>query len=189
MTSGKIVMLSVGLAGAVALGVVFGPRLVHHDDDTTVAAATAPADTPAPAVEDAKTRPITTARAKPAPSTADKEAESTVAKGTRTIAPDVVKALPASEPELGARLKPVLNQGAKMDIAAEGFKDGEQFAAVAHASKNTAIPFMLLKHRVVEEHKSLAQAIRESRPDLNPTREALRAHDAARFDIAAISGN
>src|SRR5689334_4572292 len=155
MTSGKLVMLSVGVAGAVALGVVFGPRLVHHDD-TTVAAAPTAVEAPAP-VEEAKTRPITKARAKPA--------ETEMARGTRTVAPDVVKDLPATEPELHARLKPVLNQGAKMDIAAEGFKNGEQFAAVAHASRNTQIPFMVLKYRVLDEHKTLADAIRASRPD------------------------
>ena len=62
--------------------------------------------------------------------------------------------LPADKPELQARLKPVLNQGAKMDIAAEGFRSGEQFAAVAHAARNTQIPFMVLKHRVVDERKT-----------------------------------
>jgi O6-methylguanine-DNA--protein-cysteine methyltransferase len=75
-----------------------------------------------------------------------------------------------------------------MDIAAEGFKNGEQFAAVAHAARNTQIPFMVLKHRVVDEHKTLTQAIRASRPDLNVKREVARANDAARSDIAAISG-
>lgn len=180
MTSGKIALVTVGIAGAVALGVAFGPRLIQHDNDT-VAAAPAPVEATAP-VEEPSTRPITKARVK-----ATTAETSAVAKGTRTIAPDVVKALPATEPELHARLKPVLNQGAHMTIAAEGFKDGEQFAAVAHAARNTDIPFMLLKHRVLEEGKSLTQAIRDSRPDLDARHEALRAHDAARFDIAVIS--
>jgi hypothetical protein len=74
-----------------------------------------------------------------------------------------------------------------MDIASEGFRSGEQFAAVAHAARNTQIPFMVLKHRVVDEHKTLAQAIAESRPDLNAQHESTRAHDAARYDIAVIS--
>jgi len=178
MTSGKIALVTVGIAGAVALGVAFGPRLVHHDTDTV---AVAPAvEAPAP-VEAPSTRPITKPRVKPTTE------DTTVAKGTRTIAPDVVKALPASEPELHARLKPVLNQGARMTVAAEGFKDGEQFAAVAHAARNTEIPFMVLKYRVLEERKSLTEAIRDSRPDLDARHEALRAHDAARFDIAVIS--
>jgi hypothetical protein len=179
MTSGKIALVTVGIAGAVALGVAFGPRLVHHDDTTVAAAPAVEATAP---VEEATTRPITKPRVKATP------AESTtVAKGTRTIAPDVVKELPATQPELHARLKPVLNEGARMTVAAEGFKDGEQFAAVAHAARNTEIPFMLLKHRVLEEGKSLTEAIRDSRPDLDARHEALRAHDAARFDIAVIS--
>jgi hypothetical protein len=180
MTNGKIALVTVGIAGAVALGVAFGPRLMHHDTDTVAAAPAVEATAP---VEEASTRPITKSRVKAAI-----PEKSTVAKGTRTIAPDVVKALPATEPELHARLKPVLNQGARMTIAAEGFKDGEQFAAVAHAARNTDIPFMVLKYRVLEQGKSLTQAIRDSRPDLDARHEALRAHDAARFDIAVISG-
>ncbi len=175
MTSGKWVLLGVGLAGVVALGVIAGPRLVHHDD-TTVAATPATPDSMASTEKDTTAKP----RAK-APVTR------TATRSTRTIAPERVPSLPADKPELQARLKPVLNQGAKMDIASEGFKSGEQFAAVAHAAKNTAIPFMVLKHRVVDERKTLAQAIRESRPDLNAQHEAVRARDAARFDIAAIS--
>jgi hypothetical protein len=187
MTSGKIVLLSAGIAGAVALGVVVGPRLMHHED-TTVAAAPATADTPAPVEEEANA-PAAKPRAKAmtATKTAAAKTEAKADTSMRTIAPERVPTLPPDKPELQARLKPVLNSGAKMDIAAEGFKNGEQFAAVAHASRNTAIPFMLLKHRVLEERKSLAQAIRESRPDLNGQREATRAHDAARYDIAVIS--
>lgn len=174
MTSGKKMWLGVGIiAGVVALGVVVGPRLVHHEEPTVATAPAAP-DTAAPVESDAK--PVVKA---PVTKTAD--------RSERTIAPERVPSLPADKPELQARLKPVLNQGAKMEIASEGFKSGEQFAAVAHAARNTAIPFMLLKHRVVEERMTLAQAIRESRPDLNAQHEAMRAHDAARYDIAVIS--
>jgi hypothetical protein len=177
MTSGKWVLLGVGLAGAVALGVMVGPRLVHHDDTTVAAAPSAP--TSMAATEEEANAPAKPRAKAPVTKTAE--------RSTRTIAPERVPTLPADKPELQARLKPVLNQGAKMDIAAEGFRTGEQFAAVAHAARNTSIPFMLLKHRVVEEGKTLAQAIRESRPDLNAQHEATRAHDAARYDIAVIS--
>jgi hypothetical protein len=182
MTSGKLVLMSVGIAGAVALGVFVAPRLVHHDD-ATVAAAPA-SETPAAAEESANAPAAKTRATKPAAAKSMANAD----RSTRTIAPARVAMLPPDKPELQARLKPVLNPGAKMDIAAEGFRSGEQFAAVAHASRNTSIPFMVLKHRVVDEHKTLVRAIRESRPDLNAQREATRAHDAARYDIAVISG-
>jgi hypothetical protein len=182
MTTGKIVLLTVGVVGVVALGVVVGPRLVNHDEPTVVASAPETTEAPAP-VEVAKTRPITPAL--PADST--KAARIAARESARTIAPVAVPAVAASKPELVDRLKPVLNHGAQMEVAANGFKSGEQFAAVAHASRNTEIPFMLLKHRVLDERKSLADAIRDSRPDLNVAHEASRAHDAARFDIAAIT--
>ena len=177
MTSGKMVLLGVGIAGAVVLGVMVGPRLVHHDD-TTVATAP-PASESMASTEKEASAPATPRAKAPVSKTAD--------RSERTIAPERVPTLPADKPELQARLKPVLNQGAKMDIAAEGFRSGEQFAAVAHAARNTSIPFMVLKHRVVDEHKTLVQAIRESRPDLNAQHESTRAHDAARYDIAVIS--
>jgi hypothetical protein len=75
-----------------------------------------------------------------------------------------------------------------MTIASEGFRDAEQFATVAHASRNTAIPFMVLKHRVVIEGKTLAAAIRESKPDLDATSEATRARSEARADLAKLTG-
>ena len=74
-----------------------------------------------------------------------------------------------------------------MTIASDGFRNGEQFAAVAHAARNLGVPFMLLKHRVLEEHRSLAAAIRELKPGVNAVEEANRAQSMARADIAAIS--
>jgi hypothetical protein len=61
-----------------------------------------------------------------------------------------------------------------------------QFAAVAHASKNTAVPFAVLKHRVVNEKKSLAVAIHESKPELNAKREASKAWDEARQELSEL---
>lgn len=176
MTNGKIAAVTVGVAGAMVLAVLAGPRLMHRDmtmpEPSTVA-------TPAPADVE-KPKAVRAPRAPVAPETRASE--------KRTIAPDVVPTLPASEPELHARLKPVLNKGARMTDAAAGFRDAEQFATVAHAARNTDVPFMLLKHRVLEQGQTLAQAIRSSRPDLDASREVTRAHAAARFDIAVITG-
>jgi hypothetical protein len=89
-------------------------------------------------------------------------------------------------PELHARLKPVLNRGTKMELADDGFSSAEQFAMIAHAAKNTGVPFVVLKHRVLTEGKSLTAAIRESKPDLNAAAEVRRARAAAREDVSAI---
>jgi hypothetical protein len=96
--------------------------------------------------------------------------------------------LPASEPRLHARLKPMLNRGAQMDIAADGFRSGEEFAAVAHAARNTNVPFMVLKHRVVAEGRTLADAIHDAKPEVDAPAEAARAEAAAKSDIAAVVG-
>ena len=74
-----------------------------------------------------------------------------------------------------------------MTVAAEGFRDAEQFATVAHAARNTQVPFMLLKHRVLNEGQTLSAAIRSLKPDADAASEANRARTEARSDIAVIS--
>lgn len=73
-----------------------------------------------------------------------------------------------------------------MAMAADGFRTAEQFAAVAHAARNTDVPFVLLKHRVLKEGKTLEAAIRASKPDMNARVEARRALAEARSDIARL---
>jgi hypothetical protein len=82
----------------------------------------------------------------------------------------------------------VLNKGANITVAAEGFRSAEEFATVAHAARNTEVPFLLLKHRVLNEGKSLTQAIRESKPAADAAAEAKHAGSQARTDIASIAG-
>ena len=91
-------------------------------------------------------------------------------------------------PELLGRLQPLLNKGANMSIAAEGFRDAETFAAVAHAARNTEVPFMVLKHQVVNKRKPLDKAIAELKPTVNAPIEANRAKAEARSDIASLAG-
>jgi len=88
--------------------------------------------------------------------------------------------------ELHEKLQPLLRKGTKMEIAADGFKDGEQFAALAHASRNLDINFMVLKDRVVTQKKSLVAAIRELKPEANALREAEIARAAAKEDVSEI---
>jgi hypothetical protein len=95
-------------------------------------------------------------------------------------------AVPASAPYLQKRVQPLLNRGADMRIASEGFRDGEQFAALAHAARNADIPFMLLKHHVLNDGQTLTEAIHSSKPDVNAALEAERAHAEARSDVAPL---
>ena len=75
-----------------------------------------------------------------------------------------------------------------MEIAADGFRSAEEFATVAHAARNTNLPFMVLKHRVLTEGRTLADAIHDSRPDVDPKAEVVRARAAAKADLEAVGG-
>jgi hypothetical protein len=161
VTTAKKVALTAGLAGAVALGVWAVPRLMDNDRRSTDAMVADIAEPAAPAAKKA-----------PAP--------------RRTARVSEAAALPASTPALHDRLKPVLNRGTKMEIAAEGFDSAEQFATVAYAARNTEVPFMVLKHRVLDEGKTLAAAITESKPGVNAAAEVVRARQEARREISTI---
>jgi hypothetical protein len=114
-------------------------------------------------------------------------AANTVAPVEEAEAPKLVMTLPVTAPELHDRMKPVLARGTKINLAVEGFSDAAQFATIAHAARNTQVPFILLKHRVLYEHRSLADAIRASKPDLDAEAEVKRARSAAKSDLAALS--
>jgi hypothetical protein len=165
MTIGKMTALSLGLVGSFALGVWTGPHISQR------------ASSVASAVHDTVTVPGAPDAAKAA----------SQARSARSAAVARTARVDVSAPALQERLKPVLNRGAKMDIAAEGFRSAEQFATVAHAARNTEVPFVLLKHRVLNEGKSVAEAIRESKPAVNAAVEANLARAQARSDIASIA--
>jgi hypothetical protein len=59
---------------------------------------------------------------------------------------------------------------------------------VAYAAKNTDIPFVVLKHRVLSEGKPLGTAIGELKPELDEVAEVNRARAEARADLARIRG-
>jgi hypothetical protein len=75
-----------------------------------------------------------------------------------------------------------------MDVAAEGFRSAEEFATVAYAARNTQVPFMILKHRVLNENRTLASAIQEAKPELDAKAEVERAQWQAKADIEAMRG-
>jgi hypothetical protein len=177
MTFAKVSALAGGFLGAMALGVWIGPYVTDRAETMTPAAhvaqpsaAAQPSAVTQPSAAPSKIRPAVGRRvASPPP-------------------PPATSVISLSAPELHARLKPLLNKGADLNRASEGFGNAEQFAAVAHAARNTEIPFMLLKQRVVTERKTLAAAILELKPDVNAPIEAKRAQAEAKSDIAALAG-
>jgi hypothetical protein len=165
MTLRKSVTVVLVIVAVVTLGVLAGPRLMHRS-------AEAPAVTPAP----------TASEAAPSTEAAPRAARPSSPRAESTHVPEVA----ATAPELQKALKPLLSYGTNLDKAADGFQSGVQFAAVAHAAKNTDVPFMVLKHRVLNEKKSLAVAIHESKPELNAKREATKAWDEARQELSEL---
>jgi hypothetical protein len=174
---------TLGLVGGLALGVWIGSEMTSGREATTpgpaVVAAQVAEEPAAPTAPAAKPKRVTrVTRSRAAAAVAVPASEST---------PKLVMTIPVSAPELHARMKPVLARGTKLPLAVEGFTSAEQFATLAHAAKNTQVPFILLKHRVLTERQSLEDAIRASKPDLNARAEANRARAAARSDIASLT--
>lgn len=163
MTVLKTSALIVALLGAAAIGVVARPYIVHDRPADTIAAAPAVA----PDVE-SRPRPAVKAPTEP------------VAFVRTASVKEVTSALQD-------RVKPLLKRGTDMDMAVQGFSKAEDFAAVAHAANNCDIPFVLLKHRVLNEHMTLAKAIQVSRPMIAADVEAGRARAEARADVAATT--
>ena len=174
---------TLGLVGGLALGVWIGSEMTSGREATApepAVVATQVAEEPAATTpQPARTRRVMRAARARVPAAVEAPAPES--------APKLVMTIPVSAPELHARLKPVLARGTKLPMAVEGFTTAEQFATLAHAAKNTRVPFILLKHRVLAEGQSLEKAIRASRPDLDAGSEVDRAREAARSDIAALS--
>jgi hypothetical protein len=100
-------------------------------------------------------------------------------------APPEMNGIDASSPEFLERIRPVLNRGTNLAAASAQFRDATEFAAVAHAARNTKVPFVVLKHRVLKQGMTLADAIRASLPQADAKGEADLAIGEARSDVAA----
>ena len=186
MRTGKTSAATLGLVGGLVLGAWIGSEL-------TMSRSAAP-EPAAVTTEAAQATPAATVAAKPKRATrvtrvARAASSDTVAAPMPESTPKLVMTIPVSAPELHARIKPVLARGTKLPLAAEGFTSAEQFATLAHAARNTQVPFILLKHRVLTEGQSLEDAIRASRPDIDARVEALRAKGEARADILSLTTN
>ena len=153
-------MMVLGMAGAFALGLAVGPQL-----DANRVVAPAPIATVAPVVGP----------------------EALVKAAGPVAAPRLERVLPATARPVQQHVKRLLNDGADVHLAAAGFSNARELMTVAHAARNTEIPFILLKHRVLDEQMSLARAIRASKPELNEVAEVNRARAAAKADLARIS--
>jgi hypothetical protein len=168
MTFGKSALLGVGFVAAIGIGMGIGMSVAKRTPIT------------APGFEaymSAPPSPVMTAKMPEEPAPESRTAARTPAARTT---------LTASAPEVQARLKPVLSKGTDVQKAAEGFRDARQFATLAHAARNTQVPFVVLKHHVLNEGKSLAAVIREFKPSLDATAEVNRARSEAAEDLAAI---
>jgi hypothetical protein len=153
-------LVYLGLVGAFAVGLAVGP-LVGAKHGEAIAAV----ETPAPAL---------TPTATPGPD--------------GTLARRLQRVPTASAEPVQRQVKQLLNRGADVRKASEGFPNAYQFMTVAYAAKNTDIPFVVLKHRVLSEGKPLATAIEELKPELDEAAEVSRARAEARADLARIRG-
>ena len=177
MTLGKTGLITAGIVGLVALGVATVPTIQEHRSamETPVAQTVEPgAPAAVPPASRARSSAPRTHHVAPVNDVKDVKKE-----------PNVIETVAVSvwEPELRDRVKAVLNPGAKPEIAAEDFASPEQFMTVAHAARNTRVPFMVLKDRVLNQGQTLAQAIHEFKPDLDASAEVTRARTAAREDL------
>lgn len=163
MTILKTSALSLGLVGAYALGVWTAPHFTTSAQ-TENAAQVAQVDASEPGV------------AAPLPP-----------KRAMRVNAALAMTLAVSDAPVLSHARSILNNGTDVGMASDGFRDATEFISVAHASRNTEIPFMLLKHRVLTEGLTLSEAIRASRPELDAVNEMDRARTKARADLSRLS--
>jgi hypothetical protein len=185
MTFGKASLLAVGFVGAVGLGVAIGMTVAERTPGTVPGFDAYMSAPPSPTGDDFGTV-RRTASSRAATATAETAPVAKPAAAPSASA-TTAKAVDVSAPALQKRLKPLLSRGTNMTLAAEGFSDAHQFATLAHAAHNTQVPFVLLKHRVLVEGKSVASAIRELKPDADAAAEAAKAREEANTDLAEIA--
>ncbi|MGD9905018.1 MAG: hypothetical protein AB7U83_16245 [Vicinamibacterales bacterium] len=163
MTFTRSALVYLGVVGAFALGLAVGPLVGASRATTPVVV-----DAPPPALP-------------PAP-TADADV------AVRTAAPRLERVPTASAAPVQRHVRLLLNRGTDVRKASQGFANAYQFITVAHAARNTAIPFVVLKHRVLVERQSLEAAIAALKPELDESAEVTRARAAARAELARLQG-
>jgi hypothetical protein len=162
MTFTRASLVYLGVVGAFGLGLAVGPLVGARHGEAAAAVGATPT---APVV----TTPVETPAVE------------------RRLAPRLERVPTASAEPVQRQVKLLLNRGADVRKASEGFANAYQFMTVAYAAKNTDIPFVVLKHRVLTEGRPLAAAIAEFKPELDGAAEVSRARAEARADLARIA--
>ena len=139
------------------------------------AAATKPATTTVPV-------PAKPAAAAPAPAKPATTTPATTAAPAATTTGDVQQTLQTNK-TLTAQLQSRLPAGTDVVKASMGFRNLTQFVAAVHACQNLSIPFDKMRTTMVDEKKSLSEAIRALKPTASATIEAQRADYDARGTI------
>ena len=91
-----------------------------------------------------------------------------------------------ANPQLVARLQPLVPSTMTLDQAAAGFRTRGQFIAALHAAHDLNIPFDQLKAEMTgADHDSLGQAIHELKPAADAKSAAHTAEQEAKADVKA----
>lgn len=149
-----------GMVGAFALGMTVGPQLN--------------ANRRVPEISVAPVAPEATAGAP-------------IATPVVVPAPRLERVPAASARPVQQHVKLLLNSGTDVKKASAGFHNARELMTVAYAARNTDIPFVLLKHRVLNERMSLSRAISRSKPELDEAAEVNRARAEAKADLARLT--
>jgi hypothetical protein len=89
----------------------------------------------------------------------------------------------ADQPQLAAKLQPLLPTGTVLKTAATGFKTLGSFVSAVHVANNLDIPFAELKAKITGPNaESLGQAIHDLKPTADANHEVKKATDQAKHD-------
>lgn len=89
----------------------------------------------------------------------------------------------ANQPQLAAKLQPLLPAGTDLQTAATGFKSLGAFVSAVHVSKNLDIPFADLKAKLTGANaESLGKAIQQLKPTADADQEVKKASTQAKQD-------
>jgi hypothetical protein len=155
-------LIYLGVVGAFGLGLAVGPLVGANHGEASASVET-------PAIVPAVTGPMLP----PEPA--------------RRAAPRLERVPTASAGAVQRQVKLLLNRGTDVRKASEGFPNAYQFMTIAYAARNTDIPFVVLKHRVLTEGRPLAAVIAELKPELDEAAEVERARAEARADLARLA--
>jgi hypothetical protein len=94
-----------------------------------------------------------------------------------------------SKPQLASRIDTLLKgTGMTLTDAAAGFRNQGQFIAALHVAQNhPAIKFTDLRHEMIDNHRSLGQAVQTLTKSVDATKATVEAERQAEVDMTASS--